>query len=66
MMTVLAMIGTVIRQCLYALAFFSVTAILAEWIVPGSVTPFLDPVPLVIASLLLLTIVAFSGRRTRS
>jgi hypothetical protein len=33
------------RQCAYALGFFSSVVVAAEWLVPASVSPFLDPVP---------------------
>ena len=54
------------RQCAYALAFFSFVAILAEWLVPGSVAPFLDPIPVAIISMMLLAFDAMvqSGRNT--
>lgn len=42
------------RQCAYALAFFSLIAVIAEYLVPGSVAPFLDPVPVSIIALVLL------------
>jgi hypothetical protein len=49
-----------LRQCVYALTVFSVITTLGEWIVPGSVSPYLDPIPLVILSLALLTIDAMA------
>jgi hypothetical protein len=43
-----------LRHCIYALAAFSVAACAAEFFVPGAVSPFLDPVPFVIGSFILL------------
>ena len=48
------------RQCVYALACFSFFCIVGEWLVPGSVSPFIDPVPLAILALLLLVIDAMA------
>lgn len=44
-----------LRQSTYALAFFVTLALLAEYFIPGSVTPFVDPLPLAILSLVLLS-----------
>ena len=42
------------RQCTYALGFFAFVAVAAEWLVPGSVSPFLDPVPFALLALILM------------
>jgi hypothetical protein len=52
------------RQCAYALAFFSVIAIAAEYFVPASVAPFLDPVPVGLIALFFLIIDAFLSRES--
>lgn len=44
-----------LRQCMYALTFFVTTVLAAEFLAPASVTPFLDPVPLTILVLALLS-----------
>lgn len=45
-----------LRHCLYALAFFALVCIAAEAIVPGSIAPFLDPLPFSILALGLLAV----------
>lgn len=51
-----------IRQCTYALAFFVAIVLVAEFLTPASVTPFLDPVPPAVLALALLS--ADAMRRT--
>ncbi len=65
MITLLSGIKTFFRQCLYALTFFACMLILAEWLVPGAVSPFLDPVPIVIIALALLGALALRKKGAR-
>ena len=51
-----------LRQCTYALTFFVAIVLIAEFIAPASVTPFLDPVPPAAVALALLS--ADAMRRT--
>ncbi|OGL79104.1 hypothetical protein A3E39_02565 [Candidatus Uhrbacteria bacterium RIFCSPHIGHO2_12_FULL_60_25] len=51
-----------IRQCTYALAFFVAIVLVAEFLTPASVTPFLDPVPFAVLAFALLS--ADAMRRT--
>lgn len=46
------------RHLVYATTFFAACALLFEALVPGSVTPFLDPLPFVILGLTGMAVVA--------
>jgi len=47
------------RHAAYALSVFVLLILVAEWLVPNSVTPFLDPIPFAIFALVLLSMDAF-------
>ena len=40
------------RHTVYATACFSAFSILMEWLIPGSVTPYVDPIPFAIFALI--------------
>ena len=44
-----------LRQSTYALTVFAAVVLLAEYLTPGSVTPFMDPLPVAILALTLLS-----------
>jgi hypothetical protein len=53
-MTLTDFLKSLLRQATYALTLFVIVALAAESFAPGSVTPFLDPIPFAILALLLL------------
>lgn len=50
------------RQSVYALTFFTGAALALEFVAPGSVSPFIDPVPLAGLALAALCVTALSRR----
>jgi hypothetical protein len=53
-MTLINFLKSLLRQATYALMLFVIVALAAESFTPGSVTPFLDLIPLAILALVLL------------
>lgn len=65
-MTFFQQLAFFLRQCVYALASFSLVSLVTEWVIPGSVSPFLDPVPLAACVLVILCLMGLGRAREES
>ncbi|MBD3251601.1 hypothetical protein GF380_04085 [Candidatus Uhrbacteria bacterium] len=53
-------------HAIYALAIFGMLLLVMEWVIPGFITPYLDPIPFVMVALIVMTMDAINRHTKRS